>query len=476
MVDLDAWKLVLPQAGHLGVDKTYRRLYEAYYWPNMFRDVVAFVRHCDICQRCKLLKLQHLHVIQLQQLLIGFRGLGYLQPGANIRRPSRPPGRIEDWTSSPVRVAPASPPASSVPSMSTECIDFGPLGDLSLPSTTATAASPPPALSHPETELATQHPPPTDPRAGEKTPPHPLLRVDEGGEKLPEVTPLGSGRAFAVAATRPSTSAQASTSACTQPAAEGHYVRSHHHHHSEAGRRAAQGNHRRQTTQASALVFRLPQAWPCTPGLPQPHRRAVLRAMPLSTLGRQGLPGPWPVTQPAGGRTAGPSSKPAETSKVRPSPSAAPATSSTRPRPVARSPPRLHDRRAEEYWAPFERVPIRPAAAGPAYPFPREEKRRPRQEDENAEDSELRFLWQPPATAPTSHDTGYRSQEHGYYTSAAASAPTRPALGRGANARFGPPPSQATRWPRGTIEALQSILDQAQRDQQLSPEPRYYPR
>ncbi|XP_015112553.1 mucin-5AC-like [Diachasma alloeum] len=68
MVDLDAWKLVLPrelrsqamaqchelpQAGHLGVDKTYRRLYVLYYWPNMFRDVVSFVSRCDTCQRCK---------------------------------------------------------------------------------------------------------------------------------------------------------------------------------------------------------------------------------------------------------------------------------------------------------------------------------------------------------------------------------------------------------------------------------------
>lgn len=68
MEDYDAWKLVLPrelraqaiteshdlpQAGHLGVDKTYRRLTTQYYWPNMLRDVIAFVKHCDTCQRCK---------------------------------------------------------------------------------------------------------------------------------------------------------------------------------------------------------------------------------------------------------------------------------------------------------------------------------------------------------------------------------------------------------------------------------------
>ena len=66
--DLDAWKLVLPresrakaiseshvlpQAGHLGVDKTCHRLKNQYRWPNMLRDVITFIRHCDICQRCK---------------------------------------------------------------------------------------------------------------------------------------------------------------------------------------------------------------------------------------------------------------------------------------------------------------------------------------------------------------------------------------------------------------------------------------
>ena len=42
-----------PQAGHLGIDKSYRRLAVAYYWPNMFRDVARYIRVCDICQRTK---------------------------------------------------------------------------------------------------------------------------------------------------------------------------------------------------------------------------------------------------------------------------------------------------------------------------------------------------------------------------------------------------------------------------------------
>ena len=66
--DLDRWKLVLPrelhgealreahdepQAGHLGVEKTFQRLAVAYYWPNMFRDVANYVKQCDVCQRTK---------------------------------------------------------------------------------------------------------------------------------------------------------------------------------------------------------------------------------------------------------------------------------------------------------------------------------------------------------------------------------------------------------------------------------------
>ena len=66
--DLDAWKLVLPkdlreralyekhnepQAGHLGVDKTYARLATEYYWRGMFRDVVKYVKTCPECQKGK---------------------------------------------------------------------------------------------------------------------------------------------------------------------------------------------------------------------------------------------------------------------------------------------------------------------------------------------------------------------------------------------------------------------------------------
>ncbi|XP_011313547.1 nascent polypeptide-associated complex subunit alpha, muscle-specific form-like, partial [Fopius arisanus] len=407
----------------------------------------------------------------------------------------RSPGPAGDPAGDPATPRPSegegpdSTPAPSIQSAATEFIDLGPLEELSLPSTVPASGSPPPALSHPETELATPHPPPTDPRAGEKTPPHPLLRVGEGGEKLPEVTPLGSGRAFAVVATRPSISAPASTSACTQVgpsaplgAVEGPVITS-----SQQMRETStdprdvtavkRGGGQPRGTAAGKR--RRPRHWcfDCRrhghthQACPNPTGELFCGQCPHRLRADKICPEHGPITQPAGGRTAGSSNTPAGTSQVRPPLPPASAAPSRRPPTAARSPLRLHDRRAEEYWAPFERAPIRSAAAGPAYPFPREEDRRPRQGDDPPEDSELRFFWQPPAAAPTSHRSDYRSPEHGDYTSAATSAPTRPALGRGANARFGPPPSQATRWSRHTIEALQSILDQAQRDQQQSPEP-----
>lgn len=42
-----------PGAGHTGVDKTYAKLAEFYYWPHMVRSVQKFVRTCDPCQRSK---------------------------------------------------------------------------------------------------------------------------------------------------------------------------------------------------------------------------------------------------------------------------------------------------------------------------------------------------------------------------------------------------------------------------------------
>lgn len=37
----------------MGIEKTYYRLAVAHYWPNMFREVAAYIRRCDVCQRTK---------------------------------------------------------------------------------------------------------------------------------------------------------------------------------------------------------------------------------------------------------------------------------------------------------------------------------------------------------------------------------------------------------------------------------------
>ena len=40
-------------AGHLGVEKTYERIAQEYYWPRVWHDVYQFVQECDECQRYK---------------------------------------------------------------------------------------------------------------------------------------------------------------------------------------------------------------------------------------------------------------------------------------------------------------------------------------------------------------------------------------------------------------------------------------
>ncbi len=42
-----------PLAGHLKVFKTYKRIQTLYTWEGMKRDIVRYVRSCEICQACK---------------------------------------------------------------------------------------------------------------------------------------------------------------------------------------------------------------------------------------------------------------------------------------------------------------------------------------------------------------------------------------------------------------------------------------
>src|ERR1700730_968734 len=39
--------------GHRGVAATHHKLIQHYYWPNMYEDVVTYVRECHICQQSK---------------------------------------------------------------------------------------------------------------------------------------------------------------------------------------------------------------------------------------------------------------------------------------------------------------------------------------------------------------------------------------------------------------------------------------
>ena len=37
-------------SGHLGVNKTYRKILEHFYWPKLRRDVVKYIKTCHTCQ------------------------------------------------------------------------------------------------------------------------------------------------------------------------------------------------------------------------------------------------------------------------------------------------------------------------------------------------------------------------------------------------------------------------------------------
>ena len=39
-----------PMSGHLGFNKTYQKILEHFYWPNLRKDVVEFCRSCHTCQ------------------------------------------------------------------------------------------------------------------------------------------------------------------------------------------------------------------------------------------------------------------------------------------------------------------------------------------------------------------------------------------------------------------------------------------
>lgn len=44
--------------GHLGIQKTYKRILERHNWPNLLKDVEEFVKQCEICQQEKLTRIR----------------------------------------------------------------------------------------------------------------------------------------------------------------------------------------------------------------------------------------------------------------------------------------------------------------------------------------------------------------------------------------------------------------------------------
>ena len=43
----------IPLAGHLGIEKTKKRLLHHYYWPGIFPDVAKYCRTCEACQKSR---------------------------------------------------------------------------------------------------------------------------------------------------------------------------------------------------------------------------------------------------------------------------------------------------------------------------------------------------------------------------------------------------------------------------------------
>lgn len=41
----------VPLAGHMGRDKTTRRIQERFYWPTIFKDIAEYCKRCPSCQK-----------------------------------------------------------------------------------------------------------------------------------------------------------------------------------------------------------------------------------------------------------------------------------------------------------------------------------------------------------------------------------------------------------------------------------------
>ena len=52
-------------SGHSGISKTCARIKEKYYWPTLKRDVEKFIKHCDSCQRYKLVRKKNIQPMEI---------------------------------------------------------------------------------------------------------------------------------------------------------------------------------------------------------------------------------------------------------------------------------------------------------------------------------------------------------------------------------------------------------------------------
>ena len=57
-----------PTAGHLGLEATYNKIKERYYWNQMYDDIKEYIKTCDMCQRFgKPERKESLHSIRIKQ-------------------------------------------------------------------------------------------------------------------------------------------------------------------------------------------------------------------------------------------------------------------------------------------------------------------------------------------------------------------------------------------------------------------------
>jgi len=69
-----------PTAGHFGIQATYEKVKERYYWKNMMKDIEIYVKSCDKCQRRgKSNKENELHSIGIKEPFYQI-GIDFVRP------------------------------------------------------------------------------------------------------------------------------------------------------------------------------------------------------------------------------------------------------------------------------------------------------------------------------------------------------------------------------------------------------------